>query len=274
LLATIAALGPAAPHVVRLSPESAWRARDGHEDIGSVKAFVRPDERCFVFFGSCRADAYEPLLTAVAEELGRDLYLTVEDADVEALRRYEQLGFVSNRRESHYLIPTDPDVTGLRDVIPALGFDLVSADQVDVGRLRALDDALRQDVPGTDGWPSDEAWFRRETFDALYDPATYLIATERVSGGYAGLARVWNNPKGPRLGMVAVLPAYRRRGLARAWLAQTLAVLHERGRTEVSTEIDVTNLASRSLLEPLGARRTGGSIELIRRRQRSSQAVA
>jgi hypothetical protein len=43
------------------------------------------------------------------------------------------------------------------------------------------------------------------------------------------------------------------------------AVLHERGPSDVTTEIDDENVPSRSLLEPLGACRTGGSLELIRR---------
>ena len=124
---------------------------------------------------------------------------------------------------------------------------------------------MRQDVPGTDGWRWDAAAFRDETFDpAYFDPATYLVAVEEVGGGYVGLARVWDNPGAPRLGLVAVLPAYRRRGLARSLLAHVFAVLHERGVPEVSAEIDDTNLASSALLTSLGARRTGGNVELRR----------
>ncbi len=88
---------------------------------------------------------------------------------------------------------------------------------------------------------------------------------EDRSGEYVGLARVWNNPNLPRLGLIAVLAPYRRRGLARALLANVFAVLHGRGATEVSAEVDDANVDSRTLLEGLGARRTGGSIALIRR---------
>jgi ribosomal protein S18 acetylase RimI-like enzyme len=56
-----------------------------------------------------------------------------------------------------------------------------------------------------------------------------------------------------------------RRGIARALLAEVFARLDERGLDEVSTEIDETNTASRALLEGFGARRTGTSVELIRR---------
>jgi GNAT superfamily N-acetyltransferase len=251
--------------VRRLSPDLAWRAFAGEEGIGVVKALLRPDERCFVFFDSCRADAHEPLLAAVGQELGRDLYVTVDEADDEGRALYERLRFVVNRRESEYLIPTDPDVTGLGGVETPRGFVLVGADQVAEARLRVLDDTLRQDVPGTDGWRWDEAGFREETFESpSFDPNTYLIAIEKTSGDYAGLVRVWNNVVGPRLGLIAVVPRHRRRGLAKALLARAFGVLHERGKTEVSAEVDDTNVASTSLLEAVGASRTGGSIELIR----------
>ena len=256
--------------VTPLPPDLAWRAFAGEEGVGVVRALLRPDERCFVFFDACRTEAYGPLLAAVGRALGRDLYATVDEADDEGRALYEQLGFVVNRRESEYLIPTDPQVTGLCGVEEPPGFVLVGADQVAEDRLRVLDDTLRQDVPGTDGWRWDEAGFREETFGSpSFDPATYLVAIEQTSGDYAGLVRVWNNFLGPRLGLIAVVPRYRRQGLAKALLARAFAVLHERGKTEVSAEVDDTNVASTSLLEPLGARRTGGSIELVRHRNES-----
>jgi ribosomal protein S18 acetylase RimI-like enzyme len=260
-------MNAAVPQVRRLWPDLAWGAFARDERVGVVKALLRPDERCFLVFDACRAEAYAPLVAAVAQELARDLYVTVDEADDEGRASCELVGFEINRRESEYLIPTDPEVTGLRGVESPPGFVLVGADQVAEDRLRALDDTLRQDVPGTDGWRWDEAGFRDETFDSpSFDPTTYLIATERTSGDYAGLVRVWNNFMGPRLGLIAVVPPYHRRGLAKALLAQAFTVLHERGKTEVSAEVDDTNVASTSLLNALGARRTGGSIELIRRR--------
>jgi len=212
---------------------------------------IRPDGRRFVRAGH------------VPDARAGELYCTVDEADADALRSCERLGFVVNRRESRYALPTDPDRTGLRDAALPEGFAVVTADEVDEERLRLLDDELRQDVPGTDGWRWDVAGFRAE-FDSAFDPATYLVAVDVASREYAGLVRVWNNPGGPRLGMIGVLPAYRGRGLARALLARVFAVLHERGRSEVSTEVDDENVASNALLGPLGARRTGGSIELVR----------
>jgi ribosomal protein S18 acetylase RimI-like enzyme len=132
-------------------------------------------------------------------------------------------------------------------------------------RLRELDDELKQDVPGAEGWRWDRQGFRKETYDASdFDPATYLVAIDQASGRYAGLVRVWHRPSGPRLGLIAVGRSYRRRGLARLLLAQVFGILQQRGTTEVVAEVDVTNAGSNRLLTSVGARRTGGFIELIR----------
>jgi len=55
-----------------------------------------------------------------------------------------------------------------------------------------------------------------------------------------------------------------RRGLACALLHAALTPLAERGIELVSAEADVTNTPSQALLASLGARRTGGSVELRR----------
>jgi RimJ/RimL family protein N-acetyltransferase len=208
---------------------------------------IRPDGRRFV-----RARELPDLPAG-------EVYCTVDEADAETLALCERLGFLVNRRESRFRIPTDPAPDA---ELPA-GIDVVTADEVDLDRLRLLDDALRQDVPGTDGWRWDEAGFREE-FDDAYDPSTYLVAIAD-DGEYVGLVRVWHKADGARLGMIGVLPRSRRRGLARSLLARVFAVLHERGAREVSTEIDDENMASKALLLPLGARRVGGTVELIRR---------
>lgn len=221
-----------------------------------MRTWLRPDGRRFVL----DPDGPEPVAPGV------ELYATVDEADEQAHDRYRQLGFTVKRREGEYLIPTDPAVTGLAGVEPPAGFVLVRADEVDETRLRLLDDALRQDVPGTDGWRWAEVDFREETYESpAFDPAVYLVAVEEPSGEHVGIARIWRKPARPRLGLIAVLAPYRRRGLARALLAPAFAVLHESGQAEVSTEIAETNTASRALLEGLGASRVGGSVELVRR---------
>jgi GNAT superfamily N-acetyltransferase len=258
-------VGSSTPRVERDPDRLLWRAVSAGEEVGTIRTVVRPDKRRFVRFGTGRLNAFEPLLAAVARDVTGELYATVDEADDDTRRRYEALGFVVDRRESHYLIPTDPDATGLGGVAFPPGYSAVTADAVDLGRLRRLDDVLRQDVPGTAGWRWDEEGFRCELQPPDYDPATYLVALAGARREHVGIVRVWNNAGGPRLGFVGVHREHRRRGLAKALVARVFAVLHERGEAEVTTEIDDENVASRSLLEPLGARRTGGSVELVRR---------
>ncbi len=96
---------------------------------------------------------------------------------------------------------------------------------------------------------------------------TCLIAVDTESGEYVGLVRVWNTPGRPRLGLIGVVPSYRRRGLATLLLARVFRTLRQQDKTEVTAEVDDANAASRSLLLRLGARRKGGFVEVIKRQR-------
>lgn len=171
-------------------------------------------------------------------------------------------GFVEHRRENRYVVPT---ATARRSQPPP-GIGLVTADEVDADRLRELDDLLRQDVPGTGGWRWEPEDFRDETWRSPhFDPRLYVVAVDEADGAYVGIARVWLRAAGPHLGLIGVRREYRRRGIASALLARVFGVLAARGIAEVTTEIDVTNLASRATIEPLGARVVGETVELVRR---------
>ena len=253
--------------IVRASPGLTWRAFEAAESVGAVSAFLRPDDRWFVYLDPmCRPDASAPLLAAVTENTGTDLYASIEEDDEHGLDLFEVLGFTVCRREGNYLIPTDPDVTGLRPAAEPEGLVIISATDAYEDQLRLLDDALRQDIPGAAGWRWDPGDFHEETFGDGFDPATYLVAVDAASGEYLGLVRVWLSPGRPRLGLIAVVRGHRRRGLASLLLERAFRVVHERGISEVSAEIDDTNAASRALLGGLGARRVGGTVELVRRR--------
>jgi GNAT superfamily N-acetyltransferase len=245
-----------------------WLATEGRTKIGVLHAVLRPDRRCFLEFEDCDDEAYDPLVAAAAAEHDGDLYATLEESDEPGLRRLYGLGFTVHRHEHLFRIATDPWSHGLRVVAPPDGVALVSAVDADLDRLRALDDALRQDIPGADGWRWTPDAFRRQTLGGSdFDPATYLVAVDRRTGSYVGLVRVWMNPTGPRLGCLGVLPAFRRTRVTAALVAAVATVLHDRGHPAVVTEISADNHAALALLAGRPATRTGGSYELVRRRR-------
>lgn len=264
-MVTVAGVGSLSGVVVSSSGRFRWRALEGADVVGTVCVLHRPDRRWFVSFDTRRADVLEALLRVLDADLREDLYITVDEADRARRDLCERCGFTIHRREHVLRIPTAPEVTGLSAVVIPPGARLLSAIKVDVDRLRVLDDRLRGDVPGCDGWVNDPEAFREYTFDpSQFDPATYVVAVDAATGCLTGLARVWSNPTLPRLGLIGVTAEYRRRGLARALLAAAFRPLHDRGAMEVVAEADSSNAASVTLLRSIGASRSGGSLVLIR----------
>jgi hypothetical protein len=103
---------PDSVRVVRASPGLVWRAYDADQAVGSIRAFLRPDNRWFVGFEAGRDDSYVPLLAAVAANTGADLYATAYDSEPVHLARLAGLGFTEQRRVSSYLSPPTPPSPG------------------------------------------------------------------------------------------------------------------------------------------------------------------
>lgn len=242
-----------------------WEARDGADTVGVLRAFTRPDRRTFLSFRDCRDDAYAPLLARAVAELPRPrLFISVPEQDERGLRRLGSLGFVVSRRDHHYRVPVDPARFHLPDPAPPPGIALVSAAGADLDRLRVLDDALRSDTPGSDGWRWSPAAFQDETFSDGFSEATYQVAVEERTGAHVGLARLWMKSAGPRFGFVGVLPPWRRTRVTYVLLSTVFREVHRRGHTEVVGEIDATNRASNAIAARAGALRIGGAYELVR----------
>jgi ribosomal protein S18 acetylase RimI-like enzyme len=250
--------------IVRVTPGVHWHALEDDIVVGRGHALHRADGRIFISVDSWADDVFVALAEAMTRDLPAPVYTVVAEDDREHLGRWSMLGFGDNRREDEYLVPLAPELSGLGVATLPAGFSLLGADLAEVDRLRRLDQELRQDVPGYSGWVNTpEAFHRLRYENRFFDPATYLVAVH--DGEYVGMVRVAPLPRQPRLGLVGVLPAFRRRGLARALLAAAFGPLHERGFTEVSAEVDELNAPSQALLRGTGARRTGGAIELVHR---------
>lgn len=238
----------------------------GRDTVATAHGLFRPDRRWFVSIDAWNDPDHDALLDAVLDDLPFDLYTVVSEAEDEAMQRWTRSGFDVRRREIEFVVPIDPLVTGLHPASLPDGLVAVPADAVDEHLLRELDDTLRTDLPGIDGWRNDPIEFHDYNFDERhFDPATYLVAIDERAEAFAGLVRVWVSARTARLGLVAVSRGYRRRGLARALLAAAFDGVHQRGIVKATAETDETNQASIRLLESIGAVRTGTTLELVRR---------
>lgn len=253
-------------YVARQSRTATWNLVRGPDTIASAHALCRADGRWFVSVDAWDDAAWEPLTSAMIGDLRRDLHTMVDESDDVTLDCWRRLGFEFRRREINFAVPVNPVATGLGTARLPDGLVLLGADAVDETELRKLDDAMRAEASGTDGWINDPQEFHDHTFDERYfDPETHLVAVDDVRETFAGLVRVVVIPRRPRLRLIAVAPAYRRRGLARGLLGAAFASLHERGVDYVAAEADAGNAAAINLFEQVGARRIGASIELIYR---------
>jgi RimJ/RimL family protein N-acetyltransferase len=231
-----------------------WIARRDGQVVGAVHPWTSPDGNQRLFFDRTLPEAYG----ALVGKIEGPCMTIVDESDVEAVEALRGLGFLVARRSLRVEIPV-----ARTDCAVPEGYRVISAADTEIGALLKLDNALRGELPGSEGWESDEQWFREETYDSpFFDPEAYLIAMDG-SGSYAGLVRIWNGPRPlPRLGLIGVLPAHRRRGLARSLISTALNALADRGAAVVTAEVDDTNAPSRALLTSFGATPTGAELDL------------
>lgn len=249
--------------VVRVVPTRMWHALVDDEVAGKAHVVRRPDRRYFVAIDAWREEVFDALLDAVVHDLPHELSTIAAQADDAELARWIGRGFTERRRDDEYEIPLD-DEDLLVLPVPA-GYSLISAADADVDELRRLDDELRQTVPGIRGWLNDPDVFVEQTLhSALFRLKTHLVAVEDSTGASVGLVRVAVARRWAKLAFVGVRPGHRRRGLGRAMLAAAFRPLRGDGATVVLAEADAADVPSQALLARFGARRTGGTYELVR----------
>ena len=245
-------------------PVQRWLAIRNGAAVAAVSTWLRPDDRMFLHFVG-HDGAFGPLGEMAGETLGRPVHAIVDTASREGVDSLQRAGFEPEVASEAFEIRFDAALAWLRRAWVPAGFRIVAADAVDEDRLFDLDNTLRRDTPGTDGWRGDREWFREEfTESPPFDPTAYLVAIHECDD-YAGLVRIWRNPSGPRLGLIGVIPKYRNTTIAAALLAQALTAAATWGFDTFTTETSLSNRVIHPRMARLGAERTGAFIQVVRR---------
>ncbi|QIY69188.1 GNAT family N-acetyltransferase [Streptomyces sp. RLB1-33] len=240
-----------------------WHALDDDLVVGRGHAEHRHDGRLFVSIDAWHDATFDRLAEVMLAQLPAPLYTVVDEADVELTAGWRRAGFTIRRREWEYVVPTDPRVTGLGEVLPPSGVTIVPAGHADESLLRAVDHAIRDEVEATAGWwqsmPAEV--IPRPEDDTIVDPSKYAVAA--APDRYLGLIRVVTVNR-PRIGLVAVRAGEQRRGIARALLAHALGTQHRSGFAAAYAEVHESNQAASALFESIGARPMSSNLELVR----------
>ncbi|MDT8912149.1 GNAT family N-acetyltransferase [Amycolatopsis sp. PS_44_ISF1] len=254
--------GEHAGPVTRVS-ERLWHALDDDRVVGRAEASPRPDGRLFVSVDAWHREVFDQLAEAMLAELPKPLYTVVDEADTDLTAQWQRAGFTVRRREWDYLVPTDPRSTGLGPLLPPPGVTVLPVGEAQEAPLRAVDRVIREEVEAAVGWHEMPAEILvRPDRDTVVDPSKYAVAAE--AGQYVALARVLAF-RLPRIGLIAVRADRRRRGVARALLAEVLGSLHRDGHPSALAEVNESNAAAVALFDGVGGRRAGSNLELVRR---------
>lgn len=258
-------LHPSPDHAVRITrvDDDEWHAFDDGQVVGRGFAGRRPDGRLFVGVDAWHGPVFDRLAAALLADLPGPLYAVADEAEDDLTEGWRRAGFTVHRRESDYLIPTDPRLTGMGSVRPPSDVTILPAGHAAEAPLNALDRAIRAEAAADAEGPSmpAEVLHRPDDGSVLF-PERHAVAVR--SGRYVGLVRVSPPARRARIGLIAVLADERRRGIARALLAHELGALHDAGVESAVTEVDEANAAAVGLFEGVGARRAGRIVEFVR----------
>lgn len=256
-------MGKHAVAITRIA-ERHWHALEDDRVVGRGEISDRPDGRLFLSIDAWHGAVFDLLAGTMLADLPRPLYTVVDEADLDLLLQWERAGFAPRRREWEYAVPTDPQITGLGAALPPPGVTAMAVGEAEEGPLRVLDRVIRDEAEAAAGWQEMPAEVSSGPDGTrLLDPAKYAVAA--LSHEYVGLVRVVPLPRQPRIGLIAVRSDLRRRGIARALLAEVLGSVHRRGIATASADVNQSNGAAIALFEGVGARRTSSNLELVLR---------
>lgn len=241
-----------------------WFAASDGRALGAVDVWVRPDDRRFMTFRGDRAEAVAPLVDAVSVAVHRSLFTTVDLGDAARFEALAGSGFAVETIGERFTVRFCDALALVRRAWVPAGYRVASVADIDEGKVFELDNAIRNLVPGSDGWTGNRDWFRDELHAPEFDRDAYLIAVERSSDQCVGLLRIWRNQDGPRLGLLGVLPDHRGGPLAAALLKQGLGVASQWGHDSFVTETSPSNAHTYPRLARVSADQLGQFAQMSR----------
>ena len=236
---------------LRRVTDECWEATDHSSTSMTVRGLRRPDSRVQLLVSlddpvHARPEMLRVLLSSIRTDVPHELvHQADEDQAPWVADVFREAGFYAAHTDLTVVITLDPRrLERLRRVTRAAEVDVIGAADTDLPRLRALDEAVRADIPGTDGWVWAPEDFVDETFNPDFDPATYRVAVDRPSGEYLGLLRVWMKPAGPVFGCLGVRRDRRGSRVGAVLVGDVLSTLLDRGFHTVRADVADTNRAS------------------------------
>jgi len=235
------------PAELRNRSRDRWIAIDAGKVVAAAETLLRPDHR---LFASLRGEpsAAPALARRVARAMGTSLYAIGDEGSALAAALVSG-GFSIEITNERFVVPFETALRLVRRSSVPHRYALMDVGQCDHDRLFDLDNAVRNLVPGTDGWTGNRDWFD----DELTDPASYWVATDRATDDYVGLARMWKNPSSPRFGLIGVLPEHRHPSPAAGLLRATLEEAATWGFETFTTETALTNRVVHPRLSKIGS---------------------
>lgn len=207
----------------------------------TLRAVRRPDGAWSIRLPEEKPAAWPALVEAATRDgCGTLLISRPSDQGEDHDRALRRAGFTPVRTETTWRLP----VAAIPTTPARAPHRIVSVVELDPETVADLDNAIRADIPGTQGWVGTGAQLTDSLDDPDFDAALYLVAQHPHTGHLDGLVRVWNRHSEPRLGCIGVTPSWRRTSLALALLQAVARTLHARGVEHVTAETDDTNRAS------------------------------